>query len=50
MIIENLNKERMNKLKEAKEQYGFKQVWTIDGKILSKEDDSPSTKPKVYHG
>ena len=26
----SLIKERMSKLKEAKEQYGFKQEWTID--------------------
>ena len=29
-ITESLIKERMSKLKEAKEQYGFKQEWTIN--------------------
>ena len=48
-IIESLTKERMSKLKEAKEQYGFKRVWTIDRKILYTEDDSPSAKPEVYY-
>ena len=30
----------MRKLKEAKEQHGFKPVWTTDGKIIFKEGDS----------
>ena len=47
-ITESLTKERMRKLKESKEQNGFKRVSTIDEKILFKEDDSPSTMPKVY--
>ena len=38
----------MMKLKEAKEQYGFKQVWIINGKILFNEDDSPSTNPRHF--
>ena len=37
------------KLKEAKEQYGCKRVWTIDRKILFKEDYSPSANPKAYY-
>ena len=48
-IAENLIKKRMIKLKEAKKQYGFKQVWTIDGKNLFKEDNSRSSKPKIYY-
>ena len=48
-FVEGLTKERMIKLKEEEEQYGFIQVWTIDGKILFKEDDSPSTKSKIYY-
>ena len=39
-ITESLTKERMRKLKEAKEQHGFKPVWTTDGKIIFKEGDS----------
>ena len=48
-IIESLTKERMSILKEVKEQYGFKRVWTLDEKTLFKEDDSLSTKPKGYY-
>ena len=32
-ITESLTQERMRKLKEAKEQHGFKRVWTTDAKI-----------------
>ena len=39
-ITERLTKERMGKLKEARERYGFKRMWTIDGTILFKVDDS----------
>ena len=48
-ITESLTKERRRKFKEAKEQYGFKRVRVIGGKILFKEDYSPSTKPIVYY-
>ena len=36
-FVEGLTKERMIKLKEEEEQYGFIQVWTIDGKFYSKK-------------
>ena len=38
----------MSKLKGAKEKYGFKRVWTVDGKILFRVDDSPSANPKAF--
>lgn len=37
----------MIKLKGSKKQYGFKWVWTIDGNIIFKGDDSQSAKPKI---
>ena len=36
-ITESVNKKRVSKLKEAKEQYGFKREWTIDGKFYLKK-------------
>lgn len=46
---ESLTKGKNLKLTEAKEQYGFRQMWTIDGQILFKEHDSLNTKPKIYY-
>ena len=37
----------MKKLKEAREKYGFKNVWTIDGRIMFKDAND---KPRVYYG
>ena len=37
----------MIKLKGSKKQYNFKRVWTIDGNIIFKGDDSQSAKPKI---
>ena len=45
-ITEKLMKIRMDKLKQAKETYGFTNVWTNDGKILFKSDSN--AKPQVY--
>ena len=36
-ITESLTATRMKKLKEAREIYEFKTVWTSDGKILFKD-------------
>ena len=47
-ITESLTKD-MTKLNEAKETYGFRNVWTSDGKILFKEEKNPSSKPLVYY-
>ena len=48
LTTKSFTKERMRKLKEAKEQYRFQPVWTTDGKILFKKNHSPSIKPNVY--
>ena len=47
-IIESLTSERMQQLKIARDQFGFKDVWSIDGRIMSKY--STSTKPKLFYG
>ena len=36
----------MDKLKQAKETYGFTSAWTNNGKILFKSDSN--AKPQVY--
>ena len=46
-ITESLRSFRMKKLEEAHEKYGFKQVWTIDGRIMLKDGND---KPNVYYG
>lgn len=48
-ITEILSEERIMKLKEAKKQNIFKWGWMIDGDVLFKEDDGPTTKPKVSY-
>ena len=48
-ITESLTKDRMAKLNEARETYGFRNVWTSDGKIFFKDKKNPSTKPLVYY-
>ena len=47
-ITESLTAERMRQLKIARDQFGFKDVWSIDGRIMYK--DSTSTKPKLFYG
>ena len=44
-ITESLTKISMDKLRQAKETYGFTNVWTNDGKILFKSDSN--AKPQV---
>ena len=48
-ITESLTKDCMAKLKEARETYGFRNVWTNDGKIFFKDEKNPSSKPLVYY-
>ena len=48
-ITESLTKLRMCKLRAARDEYGFRDVWTVDGKILYKVDDTPDSKPAVYY-
>ena len=47
-ITESLTAERMRQLKSARDQFGFNNVWSIDGRIMYK--DSTSTKPKLFYG
>ena len=47
-ITESLTAERMRQLKSARDQFGFNNVWSIDGRIMYK--DSTATKPKLFYG
>ena len=47
-IAESLTTERMRQLKIAWDQFGFKDVWSIDGRIMY--EDSTGTKPKLFYG
>ena len=42
-ITESLTKIRLEKLKIAREKHGFRNVWTMDGKIYFKSDDEKPT-------
>ena len=44
-ITENLTKKRMDALTKAKEEHGFNNVWTIEGKIFYKQ---AGANPKLY--
>ena len=46
-ITESLTSFSMKKLEEAREKYGFKNVWTTDGRIMFKD---ANYKPSVYYG
>ena len=46
-ITESLTAERMRQLKNARDQSGFNNVWSIDGRIMYK--DSTATKPKLFY-
>ena len=48
-ITESLKKDRMIKLNEARETYGFRNVWTSYGKIFYKDEKNPSSKYLVYY-
>ena len=47
-VTESLTAERMQQLKTARDQFDFKGVWSIDGRIMYK--DSTSTIPKLFYG
>ena len=47
-ITESLNACRIEELSKAHNEHGFKNVWTIDGKILFKENGS--NKAKLFYG
>ena len=47
-ITESLTRYRMSVLNEATEKYGFKNVWTYDGRILYK-DNNDRQKIKIYY-
>ena len=46
-ITESLTKFRMDKLGKAREEHGFKHVWTVDGRICYLEQGSQH--PKTYY-
>ena len=48
-ITESLTKDRMAKLNEARETYGFRNVWTSNGKIFFKDEKNSSSIPLVYY-
>ena len=39
----------ITKLRAAKDEYGFQNVSTFNGKILYNSDDIPNKKPGVYY-
>ena len=45
-VTESLTVKRIEHFKKAREQHGFGNVWTLDGKIMFKENDG---NPKVYY-
>ena len=45
-VTESLTLKRMEQLKKVREQHGFTNVWTLDGKIMFKGNDG---NPKVYY-
>ena len=45
-VTESLTVKRMEHLKKAREQNGFGNAWTLDGKIMFNGNDS---NPKVYY-
>ena len=45
-VTESLTLKRMEHRKKAREQHGFANVWTLDGKIMFKGNDG---NPKVYY-
>ena len=46
-ITKSLTGLRMSKLKEARDEFGFRNVWSTDGRILYKEEGSDLT--RVYY-
>ena len=48
LALQSLSRYRMSVLNEAREKYGFKNVWTYNGRILYK-DNSDGQKIKIYY-
>ena len=48
LITENPIAGRMWQLKNARDQFGFNNVWSIDGRIMYR--DTTSTKTKLFYG
>ena len=47
-MTENLTGHQMSILNEAREKFGFMNVWTYDGQILYK-DNNDGQKVKIYY-
>ena len=45
-ITESLTKFRLSKLNEARDYHGFRNVWSVDGRIMFKDGED---KPKLYY-
>ena len=45
-ITESLTKFRLSKLNEARDHHGFRNVWSVDGRIMFKDGED---KPKLYY-
>ena len=39
----------MHKLRATRDEYGFRNIWAANGKILHKVEDTPDSKPAVYY-
>lgn len=46
-ITESLTNFRLSKLNEARAHHGFRNVWSVDGRIMFKDGEE---KPKLYYG
>ena len=47
-ITRSLTARRMRQFKNARDQFGFNNMWSIDGRIVSK--NRSSTRPKLFYG
>ena len=48
-VTESLTKDRMAKLNEGRETYGFRNVWTSGDKTFFKDEKNPSRKLLLYY-
>ena len=48
-ITKSLTKLLMSKLRAARDEYGFRNVCTLEEKILYQMDDTPNCKPAIYY-
>ena len=48
LITESRTAFRTQKRKNARDEHGFLNIWTVDGKIMFKNSDNG--KPNVYYG